>query len=525
MRKFLLARILLALLLVSSIFTFIISGIQAYNKFNEDFQEVNRTTEIVKQSFLNSITLSVWNLDNYQIDVLLSGISNLPSIAKVELKLYQKSEISKVLGKDIDENHRVIRKEYPLILENDLQKMELGKIIIYGDLEPVHENFEKRIWALILNNGVQFLLISIVLSGIFEKLIRKPIKNLALMAQSFKLSDKVPNISNKLRLREDEVGDLADKIFDLQQNTIDYGKQRDDASNELQNYQQNLELMVEEKAEKLKEASLQLTEASRKAGMASVAIELVHSLGNTLTSLRVHTETILPGISKELVNFKRLKILINDKSQSHKLDDPAFISTLAEFIDKNTESMAAKFSDSENRLKVLKELIEKAIFIIENQKQHTTYRAPKLQCDLKSIALDAIKEISWIMKKHDIEVTKDIEDISILSDNYKIFNIILIILTNSAESLEHVNRKKLINVRINAIDEDFVRIKIRDNGCGIDPQLKEQIFQHGFTNKGSHAGIGLHNAANWTNALGGQLKIDLLPEGTEVILIFPINMS
>ena len=71
-----------------------------------------------------------------------------------------------------------------------------------------------------------------------------------------------------------------------------------------------------------------------------------------------------------------------------------------------------------------------------------------------------------------------------------------------------------------------VQIKIVDNGCGMKPEIKKRIFEHGFTTKGVGKGTGLGMAIAHQiirEKHGGKITCDSkFGEGTIFTIILPI---
>jgi signal transduction histidine kinase len=77
-------------------------------------------------------------------------------------------------------------------------------------------------------------------------------------------------------------------------------------------------------------------------------------------------------------------------------------------------------------------------------------------------------------------------------------------------------------------DLDFVRIRVKDDGCGIDTQEVEKIFVPFFTTKavGEGTGLGLAIARGIIEEHNGKIEVISQPgKGTEFILHLPRNLN
>jgi hypothetical protein len=70
--------------------------------------------------------------------------------------------------------------------------------------------------------------------------------------------------------------------------------------------------------------------------------------------------------------------------------------------------------------------------------------------------------------------------------------------------------------------ENHIVIKVRDNGCGISPEIGKRIFEPNFTTKSGGSGLGLAICQKIVEELGGQIEFTSeLEIGTEFIVVLP----
>jgi two-component system C4-dicarboxylate transport sensor histidine kinase DctB len=101
----------------------------------------------------------------------------------------------------------------------------------------------------------------------------------------------------------------------------------------------------------------------------------------------------------------------------------------------------------------------------------------------------------------------------------------LLYLLNNAIEAVGGRPEALVDVRLQTTG-DLHRIIIADNGPGIPPELREQVFRPFFTTKPApHNGVGLYLAREIIRSFGGSIQIATAPssEGTEIIVSLPKN--
>jgi two-component system NtrC family sensor kinase len=74
---------------------------------------------------------------------------------------------------------------------------------------------------------------------------------------------------------------------------------------------------------------------------------------------------------------------------------------------------------------------------------------------------------------------------------------------------------------------EAVEVQVRDNGTGIAPEIRDQLFQPFFTTKPTGEGTGLGLSITWdivTQQHGGSIEVDSEPgEFTEFTIRLPRN--
>ena len=51
-------------------------------------------------------------------------------------------------------------------------------------------------------------------------------------------------------------------------------------------------------------------------------------------------------------------------------------------------------------------------------------------------------------------------------------------------------------------------ITVKDRGCGIPKELRDKIFENGFSTKGTGRGVGLYHTKNLVESLGGKISFE-----------------
>jgi signal transduction histidine kinase len=76
------------------------------------------------------------------------------------------------------------------------------------------------------------------------------------------------------------------------------------------------------------------------------------------------------------------------------------------------------------------------------------------------------------------------------------------------------------------LEQGLVRIVVADRGCGIPPQVRERVFEPGFSTRSQSGGlgVGLAVAREMVQALGGTVELDAnIGAGTRATVKVPVR--
>ena len=109
-------------------------------------------------------------------------------------------------------------------------------------------------------------------------------------------------------------------------------------------------------------------------------------------------------------------------------------------------------------------------------------------------------------------------------DADKIRQVFLNILRNAIEAVEEGGRIEVVMSKDGSRKPPMIKVKISDNGCGIDEEYLETIFEPFFTTKPFGFGLGLANARKIIEQHGGMIKVrSKKGEGACFEILLPIG--
>lgn len=178
--------------------------------------------------------------------------------------------------------------------------------------------------------------------------------------------------------------------------------------------------------------------------------------------------------------------------------------------------------DFKESLKTIQKKTVHMLEFVDNYRQLTNFPTPKKhETDLVSIANSCVEVMSPIFLENEIQITTEYEknEIIVPVDLILVERVIINLLTNSVYALQNISVSKEIKVKI--YSQDFrVFIEIKDNGRGIEPEIRDKVFIPFFTTRENGAGIGLSLSKNIMEAHDGHLTFKSKKGETVFVMSF-----
>ncbi len=266
----------------------------------------------------------------------------------------------------------------------------------------------------------------------------------------------------------------------------------------------------------LKEAEAQLeavhqrlVETSRLAGMAEVATDVLHNVGNVLNSVNISCSLTIEKIkTSKMTSLSKVSALLSEhrerlgeflSNDPRGQQIPGYLSALADHLR----------DDQAHLLKELEQLlrhIDHIKQIVAMQQSYAKVAGVKETISANQLVEDALQINAAALVRHDVHVTRDFQDTPPIStEKHKVLQILVNLIRNAKYAMDDAKPpKKILIIRIR-LEDGNVRIDVIDNGVGIPKENLTRIFGHGFTTRRNGHGFGLHSSAIAVKELGGSL--------------------
>ncbi len=290
-----------------------------------------------------------------------------------------------------------------------------------------------------------------------------------------------------------------------------------------------LERRVEERTRELKETQAQLVDTARATGMAEIASNVLHNVGNVLTSAVVNLDVMRKVLEASRVSrVKQVSALI-EENRGHLVEfltqDPRGI-LLPEYATALTEELLREQAQLQESLEAMQWHMEHIRTIIQVQQTYAKVTLQVNECDLSQLVNDALRLQIAALRRHNISVRSEVTERCVgMVDRHKALQILINLLSNAKYALDEVpEEQRHLLVRLTS-DGRVARIEVVDTGIGIAPENRERLFSHGFTTRKEGHGFGLHSSALMAQILGGRLLLESegVGKGATATLEIPLN--
>ncbi len=291
-----------------------------------------------------------------------------------------------------------------------------------------------------------------------------------------------------------------------------------------------LERLVAARTEALRKAQAEITESARLAGMADMAVSVLHNVGNTLNSVVISTtlikqtvtESKLAGLTK--ANHVLAEVLAEEGETPLPEDQITRRRMLMSYYEK-LESLFHKERDqSLDHLARLDELVRVLRDIVASQEALVQNESLREEIDLTAVVEQILVIESAELLRHNITLTRRLNPLPAASlEKWKILHVLTALFQNAIDAMASVppTRRKL---RVETFqNETEIGVKISDSGEGFTAEAREKLFQAGYTTKEGRTGFDLHHCANFIRQMGGNLTLESEGEGKGAVATVSLN--
>ncbi|MDF1655001.1 MAG: ATP-binding protein [Coxiellaceae bacterium] len=255
-----------------------------------------------------------------------------------------------------------------------------------------------------------------------------------------------------------------------------------------------------------------LSDVSREIGMAEVAINVLHNIGNILNSINISLESLSENKGQSSV-FKVCDLLklfeenIENISSSFKSKERS--EAIRKYIPALRKKLSKDYDKESETIKSISEYLDLIKATIATQLQYVKKPVLIEKIHFNEVLEDFLKLQKNHFNNHKIMLNNTIDkQIEICADRYSLLMVLINLMNNACDSLLESNLSEKV-ITLSVSDKtNHICVAIKDNGVGISEEVLPHILEHGFTTKKSGYGFGMASAALAVNKMGGEILIE-----------------
>jgi PAS domain S-box-containing protein len=261
--------------------------------------------------------------------------------------------------------------------------------------------------------------------------------------------------------------------------------------------------------QELEEVHKQLLVASRQAGMAEVATNVLHNVGNVLNSVNVSASLAAERIKKsKCAGLARVAALLAGQTDLAAFLNGAQGRHLPNYLQELSDELLSERDASVAELMTLRGNVEHIKEIVAMQQGYAKRGGITDTVDVRLLVEDSLRMNEGAFSRHGVTIVRDFAEVPLIQlDKHKVLQILVNVIRNAkyACAEKKGGGEKRVTVRVRA-SAAAVTVEVIDSGIGIPPENLARIFNHGFTTRADGHGFGLHSSALAARELGGSLQ-------------------
>jgi two-component system, NtrC family, sensor kinase len=280
-----------------------------------------------------------------------------------------------------------------------------------------------------------------------------------------------------------------------------------------------LEQRVEERTRELKDTQSELMDTARQAGMAEIATNVLHNVGNVLNSVNISADLVSRKLrSSKALGLGKAMQLVNEHTDDlgRFLTEDAKGKLLPGYLNQLVEAIALEQQGLTDELAQLSKSVDHIKDIVSTQQSYAGANSLLEPLVVSELLEDALRMNSGALTRHHVTVIKEYGEVPrIMGDKHRLLLILINLISNAKYAMAGVsNHARNITLRASVVDGETLQISVRDEGEGIPEENMTRIFAHGFTTRKEGHGFGLHSCALAAIEMNGQLTAHSEGPGT-----------
>ena len=302
---------------------------------------------------------------------------------------------------------------------------------------------------------------------------------------------------------------------------------------QLDEYSKSLEEKVTERTRALHETQGLLVQQAHEAGLAEMAVGVLHNIGNAITPAQVGAIALGRHLTNNPLRTKLDQSLqpLGEFLAGHRELSLAERMRFSKIIEHLPQGVNEEFDFAIHELHDISAKHHHIEKIIKLQMRYACLQDNLEFIDINRLIQDATNLLADAISKRQITVEMNFtETPAVRVEEAKLLQVLVNLIKNSYESMDanpSGTRKLTITTGIEPGEPASVYFSLQDTGCGFTEEGKSHLFAFGYSTKARGSGFGLHSCANYIIANHGTIEAESpgLNLGARFTVRFPVEQG
>ena len=495
--------------------------------YREDLSLIERRLGQIERTYVPSLSKSLWDFDEVQIEVMLKGLMTLPDIVAAEVITPQGSAYSAGQSLSPSDPHLLVQRRYPLTHDRRPGK-PLGFLQIQVGREQVQARLRQQFRSIALSQAANVFLVSVFVFLLFQWRVNRHLQRMAAYAGQLRFD----RLEIPLELRRgsrhrhgDELDQVAEAINRMRQGLLQDIRAREQAEADLQRHRDQLEETVASRTEQLQKRSQELEQAKN---AAELALQRLESTQDQL--VQAEKLASLGGLVAGVAHEINTPIGIALTSSTHLEQETRGIRQEVEQGAMRRRRLFDYLDLATEASELIHRNLQRASRLVHSFKQVSVDQSADdyRSFDLRTLIDELLASIHSMWRQRPVQVVNHCpQGLQLHSFPGSLGQALINLIQNALIHGIPQDQPGTITIEAEERPDQHVELRVRDDGRGMDVAARDRIFEPFFTTRRNQGGtgLGMHIVFNLISGkLGGAVQVISEPgQGCEVRMTLPLR--
>ncbi|MFW7381285.1 MAG: ATP-binding protein [Oligoflexus sp.] len=483
-------RLLVTIILWSSILTVFVTFFQLFYDYRKDIQDIEDMFMQIEQAYEGTLSMAMWHLNFELIQQIHSGLTSLPNIDYVKISYFEGWSI----GDEPPEASNLLVHKIDISYLHSGTVNHLGQITMASNIDRIYYVLAEKLGIILLTQAGKTFLVAIFMLIIFESLIMRHLRMIAAFARKIQLKGHKESAADGLVLdsitsANSELSDVVHALNEMRDNITKSYLELELARQKLQELNLSLEEDVKRRIHENEQQQVLLEYSARLSSLGEMAGNIAHEINNPLAIISGYINIIHSHLSNGNISSEKLEHMIQ-----------------------RIDITIRRITD-----------IISGLLRLSRQ----DFDKPMVESSLNQVIVDALAICNEKFSSQGIRLIQEIpgENLSVICQSIEIGQIMLNLLNNAFDAVKNEPDPW---IKVELIKQyPMVTITVSNNGPIVPVEIRSRIMEPFFTTKpyGHGTGLGLCISRALAEKHKGKLYLDEHASYTRFVVELPLAIE